>query len=276
MPRFSETQTRAVRELIGLPRLAPDAVPAVTRVGIDDLRRALELPEPPYRELLSDRLWLGGSTLPRWLLQGNGMGHASQGDVDFFVPDVEAFNDGARSLLGSGFTFRTFRSRRRMCQLCGGPAELIGGLEPDVPFLPPLERFRCPDCGDFGGADAAEMTADRLPRLDAATLAERGLLALELKAPGGAIVHLSAKQVDPDPVRVCTAFDFSVVHFMLDHRDLHFGRHAWTDLLTNRLRLVNLTNRIENYDRMHKYQRSYGFRPYLTTRLRVELRRRLP
>jgi hypothetical protein len=275
MPRFTEAQTRAVCERIGLPRLTPGAVPARTRVAIDELRRVLDLPEPPCRELLSESLWLGGSTLPRWLTRGVGMGDPRNGDLDFYVPTLEAFHDAGRFLLGRGFTFRTFRSRRRMCQLCGGPAELIGGLEPDVPFLPPLERFRCPDCGDFGGADAAEMTAGRLPRLSAGKLADRGVLALELKAPDGAIVHVSAVNVDPDPVLLCTSMDFSVIHFMLDDQDLHFGRHAWTDLLTGRLRLLNLTNRIENYDRMHKYQR-HGFRPYLGTRLKLELRRRIP
>lgn len=274
MARFTEDQIRAVSELIGLKHLKPDAVPQRSAVAIDDLRPILGLSDPPHRELLSDRLWLGGSTIPRWLLRGIGMGDARHSDLDFFVPSVEAFQDAGRFLLEHGFTFRTFRSRRRMCQLCGSPAELIGGLEPDVPFLPPLERFRCPDCGDFGGADAAEMTSGRFPRLDAGKIADRGVLALELKAPDGAIVHVSAVNINPDPVRVCTSMDFSVVHFMLDNRSLHFGPHSWTDLLTDRLRLVRLTHRIECHQRMKKYER-HGFRPYLGTRLRLELRRRL-
>jgi hypothetical protein len=274
MARFTEDQIRAVGELIGLKHLKPGAVPARGSVAIDDLRRALDLPDPPRRELLSGNLWLGGSAVPRWLTRGIGMGDASHADVDFFVPSAEALHESGRFLLSRGFTFRIFRSRKPMCQLCGGPAERIGGLAPDVPFLPPLDRFRCPDCGDFGGEDAATLTPDRFPRLTAERLAERGVLALELKAPDGAIVHISAFQLDPDPQRLFQHADFSIIQFMLDGRSLHFAPHAWTDLLTGRVRLVRLTHKIECHQRMKKYER-YGFHPYLGTRLRLELRRRL-
>lgn len=274
MPRFTESQIRAVGELIGLPRLTPDAVPRRTSVAIDEVCQTLGLPEPPHRELLSETLWLGGSSVARWLTRGAGMGDVKNTDVDFFVPTVTAFNAAGRFLLSRGFTFRTFRSRWRMCQLCGGPAELIADGVPDVPFLPPLERFRCPDCGDFGGVDAATMTPDRLPVFTAQRLTDRAVLALELKAPDGAVVHISSFSLDPDPQELFLQMDFSVTQFVLDDACLHFSPHAWTDLMSDRMRLIKPANRIQVYERMKKYQR-YGFRPYLGTRLKIELRRRI-
>ena len=47
MSRFTESQIRAVGELIGLPRLAPHARPERASVAIDELRGVLDLPEPP-------------------------------------------------------------------------------------------------------------------------------------------------------------------------------------------------------------------------------------
>jgi hypothetical protein len=273
MPRFTAAQTRAICELIGLPHLGPGAVSQRSSIAIDDLRRALELPDPPYRELQSAELWLGGSSVLRWLNRGAGMGDPSQADVDFFVPSLDALNAAGRFLLGHGFRFRSFRSRWPMCQLCGGPAERLGGVAPDVPFLPPIELCRCPRCGDFGGKDAATLTADRLPRLTAEQLADRKVLALELATPDGIIVHVSATTLERDPQKLFLEMDFSVTQLILDGERLVFAPHTWPDLLTDRMRLYRPANKIEVHQRMKKYQR-YGFRPYLGTRLKVELRRR--
>ena len=195
--RFTETQRRAIQDLLGLPsRLTADAVPAKLSIPIKDVRRALGLAEPPHCSLLAEDRWLAGGSVLRWLAGGLGKGSLHPGDVDLFFPSADALNETARSLIAAGYTFRCFRSFQVICQLCGGPGELVepGGKDRAA-------RIRCPSCGEFGGADAHTLTAGRLLRLTPELISRSGMLALEILSPQGEMFHLSALGIRPDSLR---------------------------------------------------------------------------
>jgi hypothetical protein len=174
-------------------------------------------------------------------------------------------------MLEDGFSFRCYRSKRLICQLCGRPGEFLEEGSVLTPYLP-LFRVRCAGCGDFGGHDAGTLPAERLLRLDPELVGRVGVMALELASGDGDVFHLSAVTLRPTPEEVIARFDFSVVQFALDGGQLSFGPHAWTDLFLGRFRWGTVLDPKHSYGRLGKYRR-LGFRPYLPTRLRFEWRR---
>lgn len=274
--RFTEAEARQIQELIGLPAvLASDAVAARTSVPLKDLRQVLpDLAEPRHREWLGPRSWLAGGAVLRWVCRERGLASRRTTDYDFYFPSAGALDETARALLAAGLRFRCFRSRRPMCQLCGLEGEVVPGGTMQTEFLP-VRRIRCRTCGEFGGADAASLTPDRLLRLTPDLIARNGIFALELTTEDGGMVHLAAIALRPTPFAVVANFDFSVVQFGLDGENLHFGPHAWTDLLLGRLRLEVSNDGLENYQRLKKYA-SQGFRPYAETVARVLYHRLRP
>jgi hypothetical protein len=262
-------QRRALLDLLGLPHDLPaDAEPTRSSVPVAELRSILtELPRPELADWLGPEQWLAGGAVLRWLCGTKARrGHTE--DHDFYFPSVARLNAAARRFMDRGYRFRCFRSRRAMCQLCGRVGEEIPGAAWPTEFLP-VRRVRCRTCGDFGGQDAPSLPPERLLPLTPELIAEHGIFALELVAPiGSGMVHLAAVAVKPTPYELVTGFDFSIVQFALDDTRLHFGPHAWTDLLRGRLRLEVSNDPLDNFNRLKKY-RSRGFRPYLETVVRV-------
>lgn len=274
--RFTPDQAREIQEMAGLPSvLTADAVAARTRVPVEDLRRVLpDLVELPHREWLGARSWLAGGSVLRWVCRERGLASRRTTDHDFYFPSADALDETARALLAAGLRFRCFRSRWPMCQLCGLEGEVVPGGTLQTEFLP-VRRIRCRACGEFGGADAATLTPDRLLRLTPELIARNGIFALEMTNENGGMIHLAAIAIRPTPYALVANFDFSVVQFALDGENLHFGPHAWTDLLLGRLRLEVSNDGLENYQRLKKYA-SQGFRPYAETVARVLYHRLRP
>ncbi|MCP4654691.1 MAG: hypothetical protein GY856_04635 [bacterium] len=255
---------QAIRELADLPpRLNRRAKAGKTRVPIAEVRRVLDLPEPPYRELLAADRWLAGGAVMRWLSRDLSSGGTEQsGDYDFFLPSLEAMNGFCDQLLATGFTFRCFRSPKILCPLCGGPGKLVprGKWEGS---LPPADPIRCPDCGEIDTGDVDNFPVERLLRLSPEVIREYGVWAVEFVSPQGHRVHLSARALKPTIEEILAGHDFSIVQFALDDESLCFGAYAWTDLLRRRLRIVDPDT---TYLRVRKFLR-LGFRPYAGTAL---------
>ena len=273
--RTSGRQRRALLDLLGLPHDLPaDAEPGRSSISVAALRSVLtELPRPELAEWLGPEQWLAGGAVLRWLCGTKSRrGHTE--DHDFYFPSVRGLNAAGRRFMDRGYRFRCFRSRRVMCQLCGRAGEEVPGAAWPTEFLP-VRRVRCAVCGDFGGRDAASLPPERLLQLTPELIDENGIFALELVAPNGSgMVHLAAIAIKPTPYEVVTGFDFSIVQFALDDSHLHFGPHAWTDLLRGRLRLEVSNSPVDNFVRLKKY-RDRGFRPYLETVMRVAFHKAL-
>jgi len=264
MTRSPHPREQAIRELVGLPgRLNRRARAGKSRVPIAAVRRALDLPEPPCRELLAADRWLAGGAVMRWLSRGLGRAEDDPGDYDFSVPSVEALNRTVEELLAAGFTFRTFRSIKLMCPLCAGPGRLVP-RERDQPRDPKMTilPIRCPECGELDPEDTGSFPADRLLRLTPELIRDNVVRAVELLSPRGELIQLAARGIRPTPGETVAAFDFSVSQFGLDDEYLYFGPYAWTDLLRRRLRLVVRNN--TSYYRVRKLL-AMGFRPYADT-----------
>ncbi|MCP4654690.1 MAG: hypothetical protein GY856_04630 [bacterium] len=257
----SPSHEQVIRELVGLPRdLDCKAHASKSRVPIAEARRALDLPEPAYLELLAPDRWLAGGAVLRWL--AGGFGHSavrSGGDYDFFVPSIEALHRTLDELLARDFSFRCFRSLKIMCPLCGRPAEVSRRGRASRSTVDPI---RCPECGELDVDDGDRFPAERLLRLTPELIHEHRVLAVELLSPTGDLVHLSAEWFYPHPGDVIVRFDFSVVQFGLDDEFLYSGPYAWPDLLRRRLRRDPRGR--TSYSRFRKY-RAMGFRPYPDT-----------
>jgi len=260
---------QAIRELAQLPpRLHRRAQAGKTRVPIAEVRRILDLPEPPYRESLAADRWLAGGAVMRWLSRDLDSGSSEQsGDYDFFLPTLEAVHRFCDELLASGCTFRCFRSPRIFCPLCGGPGTLVprGRWEGS---LPPADPIRCPECGVIDTSDVGNFPVERLLRLTPELIREYRIWAIELVSSQGHRIHLSARALKPTIEQMLAGADFSIVQFVLDHEFLHFGAYAWTDLLRRRMRLINPDT---TYLRVRKFL-GLGFRPYAGTALWLLLR----
>ncbi|MCP4654688.1 MAG: hypothetical protein GY856_04620 [bacterium] len=265
MTKSLNHREQAIRELVGLPgRLSRRTQAGKSRVPIAEVRRALDLPEPPCRELLAADRWLAGGAVMRWLSRGLGRpeGESRDHDYDFSVPSIEALNRTVEELVAAGLTFRAFRSIKLMCPLCGGPGRLVprGDHEPPDPKFTILP-IRCPECGELDPEDAASFPADRLLRLTPDLIRKYVVRAVELLSPRGELIQLAARGIRPTPGETVTSFDFSISQFGLDDEFLYFGPYAWTDLLRRRLRLVV---RNSHYYRIRKLL-AMGFRPYADT-----------
>ncbi len=254
---------QVVRELVGLPpQLDCKTHASKSRVPIAAARRAFDLPEPAYGELLAPDRWLAGGAVLRWLAGGFGHGAIrSGGDYDFFVPSIEALNRTLDELLARDFAFRCFRSLRIMCPLCGRPAEVSRrGRTPDSRAA--VDPILCCECGELDVDAAGGFPAERLFRLTPERIDEHRVLAVELLSPAGDLIHLSAQRFYTTPWNVIAEFDFSVVQFGLDDEYLYSGPYAWPDLLRRRLRRDPRGR--TSYSRFRKY-RAMGFRPYPDT-----------
>jgi len=260
----SRHHEQVIRELVGLPQeLDCKAHASKSRVPIAEARRALELPEPAYRELLAPDRWLAGGAVLRWLAGGfDYRAIRSGGDYDFFVPSLEALNRTLDELLARDFSFRCFRSLKIMCPLCGRPAEVSRRVRARA-SRSAVDPIRCPECGELDADDADRFPVERVLRLTPELIGEHHVLAIELLSPAGDLVHLSARPFYETPGKVIAGFDFSVVQFGLDHEFLYSGPYAWPDLLRRRLRR-NPGRRNTTYSRFRKY-RAMGFRPYPDT-----------
>jgi len=271
-PEFSPEQRAAVQELVGLaPRLSRWSRARRPRVALAEVRQALALPEPRHLALVGPRRWLAGGAVLRWLCRGLGRDSEQPGDFDLFFPSLAELHDSALAMLADGFSFRCYRSRQLICQLCGRPGQFVEEGSVLTPYLP-LFRVRCQDCGEFGGVDAASLPRERLLRLSQELVAGVGVMALELSSQAGDLFHLSAVTLRPGPAEVIARFDFSVAQFALDGEHLCCGPYAWTDLLLGRFRWCTVLNPRHSHGRIRKYVR-LGFRPYLLTRLRFAYRR---
>lgn len=272
MHRALETrQWRALSQLLGLPReLEPRAPAGVEAVPLDALRRILRLPRLAGARLVDAERWLAGGGVLRWLAAGlSGRPLSAEGDIDLFLPSLPALIASTQALLAAGHHFRCFRSLDGMCQLCGGPATRLEEGRLEHPSLP-LHGWRCPSCGDFGGAAALCLPAERVLTLTPELVAARRVLAVELGTTSGGIVHLSVAGIGPDLASILARFDFSITQFGVDGDRLVFGPYAWTDLLLGRLRLAGPATPRFIAERLAKYMR-LGFRPYLRTRLSCAL-----
>ncbi len=259
---------QAIRELAELPpRLNRRAKAGRTRVPIAEVRRILDLPEPPYRELLAADRWLAGGAVMRWLSRDLDSGSSEQaGDYDFFLPSLEALNRFCDDLLARGFAFRCFRAPKILCPLCGGPGTLVprGRWQG---ALPPADPIRCPECGEID-TGAEDFQVEQLLRLSPEVIRAYGVWAVEFVSPQGHRVHLSARALKPAIEEMLTGADFSIVQFALDDESLCFGAYAWTDLLRRRLRIIDPDT---TYLRVRKFL-GLGFRPYAGTALWLLLR----
>ncbi|MEM7349768.1 MAG: hypothetical protein AAF657_03110 [Acidobacteriota bacterium] len=263
MHRFTSDELAAIRDLIGLPeRLTHQARTGTSQVPIDEIRRALDLPDLPHRNLLQPDCWIAGGAVSRWLSRD-----PQNADYDFFFPSVETFNRRARWLMAThGCTFRAYRTFWTICQLCGRPGELIDQVPAGGDFSLPLSRIRCSRCGEFGGTDAATLEPERLLRITPQLITASGMRALELTAPDGAVFQLSPVRIRPTPLEMVAGFDFSIIQFAVDDKNLYYMPHAWTDLVTGRLRFT--TDCRSPFFRLRKYMKR-GFRPYAETVVRI-------
>lgn len=268
LPRADESrssfETRVSR---GLARLARTSRHGARRLPIARVREALGLPPPPLAELLAHDRWLAGGAVLRWL--SGRPNRSPDSDYDLFVPSTRAFHALGRDLLNRGFSFRCFRSREPMCQLCGGPGTVDPQGTVDDAYLP-LVRVDCEVCGAFGGADASTLTADLLLPISHRLIDQRGIFALELASPQGEMLHISAIGIQPTVEQVIAHFDFSVVQLAVDDEMLFFGPDTLGDLCASRLRLGYEETFEQTIARMRKYT-ARGFQPDLRTVLAVLL-----
>jgi hypothetical protein len=264
MPRLTETQKQAVRDLVGLPPRG-NGGREVAKIAIAEVRRALDLPVPPGEGFRAPDCWLAGSQVPRWLY--GGLGEASTpSDFDFYAGSWEALDRSARSLLDAGFRFRQFRGwDAPVCHVCGRPARREAPQRHDPRKLYPI---RCEACGVTAGPGAEEGASARLVRLSAELFSGTGITALELESPQGEIFQLATLGVFSGPAELLAGADFSLFQFALDDRDLHFTPLAWTDLFAARLRATKLDFPPTQLRRMLKYWRR-GIRPYAGTAISI-------
>ena len=262
-PDFSADERHALAELLGLPEpLGPASVPARGTVAIAELRRLLDLPEPRFAEFLTTDRWLCGGEVLRWIGHGR-LRPDDKGDFDYFLPSLEVINRSVRDLVAAGCRFRCIRARRSLCFLCGQSAErhvFDRTLEGVLAF--PVNR--CPSCGEVA-QDDPRLTEDPPLELTPQLLHDRGVRAVELLGPGGEQIHLAAYPLEPSLAATVARGDFSVAQFGLDPENLHFGPHAWTDLLLGRCRLLDPTvSPRDCFFRLRSY-RNKGLQPYLGT-----------
>jgi hypothetical protein len=260
MPKFTESQKRVVRDLIGLPRRGKGGQEGA-KIAIAEVRQALQLTAPPGEGFRAPDCWLAGSQVPRWLYGGLGE-ESTPSDFDYYGASWEALDRSARSMLAVGFRFRQFRSwGPPICHVCGRSARREAPERHDPRRLYPI---RCAGCGVTAGPGAEEGASARLVRLNAELFSGTGITALELESPTGEIVQLATLRVFSGAAELLAGVDFSLFQFALDDRDLHFTPLAWTDLLAVRLRGVNLDFPPAQLRRMLKYWRR-GIRPYTGT-----------
>lgn len=261
---FTPAEKQELGDFLGLPAdFGPASVPTRLTVPIDDLRRILTLPEPDYRELLSEERWLAGGGVLRWLGQDRFV-PASRGDYDLFLPSVEAVNRSVREFMSQGFQFRCFRSWVPFCPRCGGDAERRG-WHPAHDDLLPLPKIHCPNCGDLGSS-ATRHEVELPVELGQEEVVTRRVTVVELVSPTGDPFHLSTRLIQPSPEDVVANSDYSITQFALDPRQVHGAPYAWTDLLLGRIRLTHPYD--HSYRRLRKYW-ALGFQPYTGTVIRV-------
>ncbi len=268
MPRFTEAQKQVIRDLIGLPRHGKGGR-GVSKLDIEELRRALQLPVPPGEGFRAPDCWLAGSQVPRWLSGGLGK-ESTPSDFDFFGGSWDALDRSARSMLAAGFRFRQFRVwGPPICHVCGRPARREGPERHDPGRLYPIH---CEVCGVTAGPGAEEGAGARLVRLSAELFDGTGITALELESPEGEIVQLATFRVFSGAAELLPEADFTLFQFALDDRDLHFTPLAWNDLFAARLRSTklgffppaHLRRMLKNWRR--------GFRPYAGTAVSIVAR----
>lgn len=254
LDRFAPERRRALRDLLGLTAASgTDPLPRGGRLEIAAVREALGLPEPPCRSWLAPDRWLLGGAVLCWL-QGGPDGEGSRPlDCDLYFSSLDALNRGVSDLLAAGLTFSCFQLWGDRCPFCG----LEGSLERrDAPpsTVVPLVKAGCRICEPAGAVGRW----GRELRITPESLAASGLIAIDLLSPGGEVFQLAAIAFEPSLDRLTASGDYSVCQLGLDDRDLCFGRHTWSDLLSGRLRMENLHRTC--YARLRKYMKK-GFSP---------------
>jgi hypothetical protein len=258
--RFGPEQRRALQELLGLPpRPKKSSISRTGYLEIAVVRAALDLPEPSCRAWLAPDRWLVGGAVLHWLRSRPG----GEGpvDYDFFYSSLNALNRGVADFLAAGFTFSCFQLWGSRCPFCGQADSLVS-RDAAPPTVVPLAKAGCRVCEPTGGVGrwGSEL------RITAETLAASGLVAIDLLSPRGEVFQLAAIAFEPGPGRLLESSDYSVCQLGLDDRNLYFGRHTWTDLLSGRLRVENLHRTC--YARLRKYM-GKGFSPDPATLARV-------
>ena len=262
-PDFSADERHALAELLGLTEpLGPGSVASRGAVPINELRRVLDLPEPGLHQVLANDRWLCGGAVLRWIGHGR-LRPDHTGDFDYFMPSLEVVNRSVGELTAAGYRFRCFRARQGLCFLCGRPAQ-PSGFDRTLESVQPFPLNHCPSCGVVEQDDPR--LVEELPlELTPERVRDRQIQAVELLAPGGEQIHLVTNTLEPSLAATVARADFSVAQFGLDSENLHFGPHAWCDLLLSRCRLVDRKDSPRNsYFRLRRYQ-ARGLRPYLET-----------
>jgi hypothetical protein len=248
-PKDAET----LRQLLCLPStLTPNTRVPIEALPVEELRRALGLPELRHTRFLSHECWLAGGRLLRWLGRKED-GPDDNGDYDFFFPSLQALERTAQRMRSEGYQFhRTLNQTRSFRGLVSG---YIGDQEPaDSVFGPTGQEFHLSGRRLWGGA------------------LQYGL---QFFSPEGDVIQLVHS---PDGFRqeartlrvLLEGFDFTICQLGMDHQHIYAGTHAWADLLLRRLRRGDFPCQSPAYStwRFHKYIRR-GFRPYVGTVLNV-------
>lgn len=241
-PRFSPHEKHLIRQIIQTPQRGDQGTQARThRLRIADVQRVLELPEIPNASLLSQRCWMAGGSILRWLCGEFNNKRKTEGDFDFFFPSMEALKQTEQMMLANGYEFR-----RHI------------GFDPD----------KRPT---FKGALHKMFT--RSARQDKENIflgkeGDRGSVALEFSSPEGDIIQLITLHTRPTPAEIISLSDFSICQFVMDDRYLYASSTAWSDLLNSRLRVLYIPYPRGTRRRTIKYMR-HGFRPYPSTLLKV-------
>ena len=263
---FTDAERRAIRALVEM-----DAAPGATgktvrarrtQLPVAEGQAALGLLPLPYQEFLSERCWLGGGRILRWLLREP----LTAGDSDFFFPSLADLNRTARELLAAGCRVRYLRQWKRViCHVCGREAER---------HVPPEERrelrrgrlypVRCPEHGVSSGPGADPAFSGQLVELTPELVARAGLTVIEMAGPAGELLQLAVAETCSGPEEFLARGDISLNSVLCDGSRLYCSPYLWPDLLARRFRVESIHAPSSTLNRVIKYWRK-GYRPYPET-----------
>lgn len=250
--QFSKDEKEKIRQLLGLPEgVGRNSKAEMARLPIGEVRRALSLPVMPHSNFLSERCWMGGGRILRWLSGEVNEQRQTAGDFDFFFPTVEALKETTLSMLAAGYEF--YRSLARPLTL----GDLMTGRRGE-------REEKASVFGENG--DEFSLKSRKIS-------ADMEQVGIELTSPEGDIIQLITQIIKPSrgsqtPDDLIANMDFTICQFVMDDQYIYAGPYAWTDLLGKRLRHVYIVDPLYTHWRFHKYMRR-GFRPYAETFTKV-------
>ena len=243
---YPPSRQATLRAFLGLSSTpAGELSPEKNRVAVAAVRRALNSPPISYDRFLATDCWLAGGSVLRWLCGEESEVHAAKRefDFDFFFPSVEALDTTARTMLAQGFQLCGYRAFAQTIR-----AYLRGGL------IAAAGSEICDESGKL-----APVTADLVKRLR--------LSYLELRSPQGDRVQLVAF-FEPTPFATICRFDLSICQLVMDAEYLQFGPWTCRDLMSKRLRVVDLRWPVSTFRRVLRYALR-GYRPNPTALFKV-------